>query len=622
MSIIFGIRGAAEQSIEESLLQELSGATNHYAPDGTSFVVKENVGMGFQPFYTHERSRLDLEPAVDVHGNMLALDGRIDNYAELSEMLDLPLAGVSDSEIILAAFEQWGEDTFRNLTGDWALALWSQRDRTLYLARDHAGPRSLFYRHRKQEILWSSALETLLDSSASSEACEEFVVRYLCCIPIGTLSPYTGVRAVPAGHFVAFRAGSITIRRHWDHIDTEPLVYKTDAEYEEQFYALFQQAIERRTAKGAPILAQLSGGMDSTAIVCMSDVLRTGAGMRQPDLIETISFLDSSEPNWNELPYVSLVEARRGKSGIHVDLSPKDATFRWEFPHTDHPTTWPEDNQATASQPEADHGFRVVLSGLGGDELLGGVPTPLPELGDLLHKHRFVQLMVRTIAWCETDRVALIHRLRDVVAYHRSAYAKDALLPDSDIPPWMSPHSAHVLDLAAEPYLEGTQRKTLSPSAVSFCRAWWSLLDSLPRHRTRDRQRTEYRFPYLDKDLVGFLSRVPREQLVGPGRRRFLMRRALKHIMPVEILERRRKAFTIRRPVLNIRDNRDSIVSLFHRSETAEKGYIDHVLLLRALDEVANSTNIRWLRCLTRAVQLENWLQSLASTRQVFAKSQ
>ena len=613
MSIIFGIRRVAEHSIEQSVLQELSQATRHYAPGGTSFVIKDNVGMGFQPFYTHERSRLDKEPTVNVHGNLLSLDGRIDNYAELSEMLDLPHSGVSDSEIILAAFERWGENTFGRLTGDWALALWARHDRSLYLARDHAGTRSLYYQVRKDDLLWSSALETLVTAFTSSGLCEEFVIRYLTCIPTGVLTPYAEVRAVPQGHYLASRAGSISLHRHWERSEAGPLVFKSDAEYEERFYALFQQAVERRTGNGSPVLAQLSGGMDSTAIVCMSDALRTGAGMRQPALINTISFFDSSEPNWNERPYVSLVEARRGKSGIHVDLSPKDAEFRWEVSNTDYPTVWPEDSQGIASQPEADNGFRVVLSGLGGDELLGGIPTPLPELSDLLHNRHFVLLIGRAIAWCEADRMALIHRLRDVVAYDRSLYAKE-VIPQLDIPPWMSPQSMRALDLSDEAYLTWTQRKAMSPSAISLWRAWWSLLESLPKHRTSDRQRTEYRFPYLDKDLVAFLSRVPREQLVRPRRRRSLMRRALRNIMPIEILERKRKAFTIRRPVLNIRNNHDSIVSLFQRSEIADRGYIDRVLLLRAFDEFVKSTNIRWHRCLTRAVQLEKWLQSRART--------
>jgi len=92
------------------------------------------------------------------------------------------------------------------------------------------------------------------------------------------------------------------------------------------------------------------------------------------------------------------------------------------------------------------------------------------------------------------------------------------------------------------------------------------------------------------------------------------MRRALRHVMPVEILERRRKAFTIRRPVLNIRDNYDLIISLFQHSEIVNKGYVDRALLLRALEDFVTSTNIRWHRCLTRALQLEKWLQNLAKT--------
>jgi asparagine synthase (glutamine-hydrolysing) len=610
MSIIFGIREAAGHLVGENDLREVSRSTDHLAPDGKFLLTEGNVGMGFQPFYTHERSRLEAQPLADKRGNALLWDGRLDNFCELAKMLDLPGKTIPDSEIVLAAWRYWGESCFSMFIGEWALVLWSHLDRSLYLARDHAGTRKLYYELRGENVLWSSTLETLVSPSKRCALSEEFVARYLCAVPIGTYTPYRAIRAVPPGHFVRVRGRSADVHRHWDALRASPLAYKTDAEYEEDFFGLFRQSVERRAGKGASVLAELSGGMDSSAIVCMSDELRRKSGKAPSELIDTISYFDSSEPNWDERPFVSIVESRRGKTGFHVDLTAAGPMMEIDLQKKASPSIWPEDGHVISAEPAAEQGFRAVLSGLGGDELLGGIPTPLPELGDLLHGHRYNQLLSRSLAWCLSDRRALILRLYDVVAYRYSVYRRE-IVSRSAIPPWVTERCQTALGLSAEENLECSLGREMPPSAVSFMRAWWILLETLPRHKSGDRQRTEYRFPFLDRDLVEFLARVPREQLVRPGRRRSLMRRALRRIMPAEIIERRRKAFVIRRPILAIREHHSEIRRLFERSAAAELGYINRVRILRALDEFQKSSSIRSHRCLARAINLETWLQSM-----------
>ena len=153
MSILFGISRPEGQVVEERELIELAQGTGRFAPDGTFIRATGRIGMGFQPYHTHLRSKLESLPKVDAHGNMLILDGRLDNHLELCELLELPRDKTADSAIILAAFGRWGEDCFSRFVGDWALALWSNADRTLYLARDHAGMRTLYFEQIAGSIL-------------------------------------------------------------------------------------------------------------------------------------------------------------------------------------------------------------------------------------------------------------------------------------------------------------------------------------------------------------------------------------------------------------------------------------------------------------------------------------
>jgi asparagine synthase (glutamine-hydrolysing) len=610
MSVIFGIRDAAGQSIGESDLREISGLTGHFATDGTFLRAEGNMGMGYQPFYTHERSRLEIQPLTDAHGNALLWDGRLDNSLELAGTLGLPSQETPDSKIVLAAFRCWGQSCFSKFIGEWALVLCSHFDRSVFLVRDHAGTRTLYYRLQGEKLMWSSALETLTGPTERCALSEEFVARYLCSLPVGTLTPYDAIRAVPPGHFVRVSGRSAVLHRYWDAQAAAILAYKTDTEYEEHFYGLFQQAVERRTGRGVPVLAELSGGMDSSAIVCISDELRAKSGQAPSELIDTISYFDNGEPNWDERPFVSLMESRRRKSGIHVDLTPAGPAAEYDLSKNTSPSIWPEDSPVTSTQPEAEHGFRAVVSGLGGDELLGGVPTPLPELGDLLHGHRYIELLTRSFAWCLSDRTALIGRLWDVVRFRASVYRRE-IVSRSAIPPWVTERCQKAVGLSPEEDLEYLRCREMPPSAVSFLRAWSLLIETLPRHKSRDRQRTERRFPFLDRDLVAFLARVPREQLVRPGRRRSLMRRALKQTIPAEILERRRKAFVIR-PVLALRENNLAIRAMFERPVSAERGYIDRSRLLAAFQEFQTGTNISSHWSLSRAINLERWLRNLA----------
>jgi asparagine synthase (glutamine-hydrolysing) len=122
--------------------------------------------------------------------------------------------------------------------------------------------------------------------------------------------------------------------------------------------------------------------------------------------------------------------------------------------------------------------------------------------------------------------------------------------------------------------------------------------------------RREYRYPYLDRDLVDFLLRIPREQLVRPGRRRFLMRNALKGIVPAEILERRRKAVLIREPLITLQTARERIKKLFTESALAEMQLLNRDAFLSAIDAAATDGTLVWMADIAGTILLELWLQA------------
>lgn len=611
MSVIFGICKPHGETAKRTELLELAASTERYAPDGTFVHAQSRIGMGFQPYHTTERSRMESQPVVDERGNMLVLDGRVDNYRDLCREFCRTAFNTPDSQLVLAAFLRWGEACFSRLIGDWSIALWSAIDESLYLARDHAGTRTLYFQNSGGRVFWATYLEQFHAIGATGNLDEEYAASYLAAQPMGILTPYAGVRAVPPAHYLVVKNGKLRSIPHWQWMTGERVRYKSDEDYERHFLSLFRTSVERRTGPGALILAQLSGGMDSTSIVCMSDSINRS---RTPatELLDTISYYDDSEPSGNERPYFSITEARRGKVGIHIETSYADRTLEppdlsrgmYLFPSADSRSI---DHETDFERHLGSKGYRVILSGLGGDELLGGVPTPSPELGDYLVAGELKLLLTRATAWCVANRNSIWQELFSTAKFAADLY-RHPHIDQKTVPPWMTPRLRRLCVEVGRRDFGDKRRWGLPPSAIANGQCWWSILETLPHLVPDFLFRPEYRYPYLDRGLVDFLFRVPREQLVRPGRRRSLMRRALKGIVPTEVLERRRKAFYITGPLAWMRANKEQIEAMFANSWVAEYGFIEPKALRTALETTVRGVDFKWRRPLMQTISLELWL--------------
>src|SRR5579859_1085488 len=317
MSIIFGVSGPHADQGRSRHLERLSRATHRYALDGTFLKAMGRIGMGFQPYYTDEHSRLEKQPLTSGEGTLVVFDGRLDNRDVLCDQLELENSGTPNSSIVLASFQHWGVDCFSRFVGDWALALWCPNEHTLYLSRDHAGTRNLYYEISNGTITWSTCLETFFVDGRARNLEREYARRYLASLPTRDLTPYLGIRSVLPAHYLRLRGQAMDQWPHWSARTDERVEFHSDEEYADRFLFLFEQSVTRRTGPGAPILAELSGGMDSSGIVCISDRLRLREGASSTELLDTISYYDDSEPDWNEKPFFTAVERQRGKSGIH-----------------------------------------------------------------------------------------------------------------------------------------------------------------------------------------------------------------------------------------------------------------------------------------------------------------
>src|SRR5205807_3704140 len=211
------------------------------------------------------------------------------------------------------------------LIGDWALSIWNPINRSLVLAKDPIGTRRLYYSMDKDHIAWSTILDPLVLFAGKTFAiCEEYIAGWFSYrFPAAHLTPYVAIHSVPPSSSVLLRPGKHTVSKYWDFDPGKKIRYHTDAEYEEHFRTVFAKAVQRRLRSDRPVLAELSGGMDSSSIVCMADTIIACGGAETPRL-DTISWYDDSSdqiaPDWNERLYFTRVEEKRGMTGYHINL--------------------------------------------------------------------------------------------------------------------------------------------------------------------------------------------------------------------------------------------------------------------------------------------------------------
>lgn len=620
MSVQFGKWNFDGRPADRECLAKAEAMLAPYGPDGRAAYIKDSVGILFCAFHTTRESRSEAQPHITRSGTVLTWDGRLDNRVELiRDMRDVLTIGSTDVAIVAAAFERSGTICFERLLGDWVLSIWNPTDRSLILAKDPIGSRQMYYTLDTHNLTWSTVLDPLVLSRTKVFAPnKEYMAGWLSFFPASHLTPYVGIQSVPPSSYVYFQEKKRVITKYWDFDPAKQTHYKTDAEYEEHFRSVFQEAVRRRVRSHAPILAELSGGMDSSSIVCMADLVLARGDVEQPRL-DTLSYYDDSEPAWNESPYFRKVEEKRGRAGCHINIGQQHA-FQLSADTTSFAAT-PASGRSTSlasrtfSECIRAHGNRVVLSGIGGDEVTGGVPTPTPELADLLANAQFGILRRQLTAWALAKRRPWFHLLWEAVR----GFLPPAVvgMPNDCRPaPWLDSNFTRDFRGALRGYRPRLKLIGPTPSFQENQFALHILRRQLACSTLPCDPPYEKRYPYLDRDLLEFLYSIPREQLVRPGQRRSLMRRALVGIVPSEILNRRRKAFIARAPAAAISAQWAEAIELTRQMVSGSLGIVVPEKFIAALESARVGREVPMV-LLMRTIALELWLRNMFRERRL-----
>jgi asparagine synthase (glutamine-hydrolysing) len=289
-----GIAGIVEfrgKAVEPSDISRLTNLLAHRGPDGTGiwFSAERNVAFGHRRLAIIDPGAGGYQPMLSADGRyVITYNGEIYNFLELRR--ELEAQGVifrtqSDTEVILAAWQTWQEGMLLRFNGMWALAIFDTHSRELFLARDRFGIKPLLYTMSPERFVFASEQRALTRSGLVATSIDTDVARRLMMDGFGIESSdrtlCREVRRLQAGHFVRLCGKTLEIKRWWCTIDHLPVVPKTETERIERFGELFRDAVALRMRSDVPIGTCLSGGFDSSAVICtMAAHERAGMGPR------------------------------------------------------------------------------------------------------------------------------------------------------------------------------------------------------------------------------------------------------------------------------------------------------------------------------------------------------
>lgn len=616
MSAIGGVIGVNGAPVNAELIATLGEGLAKHGPDGGRDVRHRSVATLYRAFHTNRESREENQPLVDAAGRVLAWDGRLDNRRELIASLDRDLQEQTDVSIALAAYKTWGTEFPRHLIGDFALSLWDPKAQTLLLARDPVGARLLFYHANDERIVWSTRLEPLLSlPDVELEIDDEYIAGYFTAQTNCAQTPYKNVFAVPPAHVLIASAGRIRLQRFWGLDPSREIRYATDAEYEEHFTDLFREAVRVRLRVDGPVWADLSGGLDSSSVVCMADSV-LACRETEATRLETVSAVFDESPSSDERRFISKVETRRGRSGHHFKESeyPLVTTLdSHEFKGAPNLLeSWSAYHQAVRRRMRAE-GARVLLTGIGGDELLTSSADPSVEILDLLVQCRLLELHQRVKVWSlalKKPYLAVLWRHALSPAFPRRLQLLNKRGDLSRLFSMLDRSFVTRFDLPAR--LLGTSDPFgfRLPSARGQSAAFMSVVKVISSGSLLDWDTIEISYPFTHRPLVEFLQAIPPAQWIRPGETRSLMRRSLRQYLPEEIVKRKGKGTPAEATLRAMAREWSRLCSMLRDSRIVARGYVDEKALAAVIDRPFLGHDLTTVS-VVRLVHLECWLRNL-----------
>ncbi len=595
----------AQRTPDAQLLQRMNDTIIHRGPDDAGYGTSGPVGLamrrlsiidlstGHQPIYNEDETAF------------IVFNGEIYNYRDLRPLLESQghrFQTNTDTEVILHLYEQYGTDCVQHLNGMFAFAIWDERKQRLFLARDRLGKKPLYYTLTPHAFIFASELKAILECPDVPREVDSSVFPYLFTygyVPCPQCI-IKGVSKLPPGHMLTCQDGQISVRRYW-HLRFAEGKPQPRAYYVRRLRELLTAAVERRLMSDVPLGAFLSGGMDSSVVVGTMSRL-----MSEPVKTFSIGF---EQEGYDERPYARLIAQKFSTDHRERVVQPQDVVdvlpkLVW---HLDEPFF---DSSIVptyyVSQLAREH-VTVALSGDGGDELFAGYKRydgydrlesaflALPEslrqrwLGALATRlpegvrgKRYLQHVSQPLPQRYLDKVAFAER----TSWNGHLFGEAVADSFADCDP---------SDLLGQYMQQVPTPETLAKQQYADIMTYLPDDILVKVDRASMACSLEARTPLLDYTVVEFATTLPKPLRLGRHTTKILLKEAMKDILPLEILQRKKKGFSVPVAQWLMKELKPRAAEVLLDPQSQTRGYFTPSVVERLLRETDDARAGKWI---------------------------
>jgi asparagine synthase (glutamine-hydrolysing) len=630
-----GICGAAQFTsgtpvCDKDILARMRQTIYHRGPNDEGYYLGEQAMLGMR--------RLSIidplsgqQPITDEDETIwLVFNGEIYNFREIRVVLEAKghvFRSNSDSEVILHAYEEYGDDCIHHFNGMFAFAIWDEPKRRLLLVRDRLGIKPLYYWYDQGTLIFGSEIKAILAHPMVPREIDLTAIDHFLTLEYipGPRTIFRNINKLNPGHKLVFQNGELNIEQYWD-IPVREITEDADT-CAEMLFHLLKDAVEQHLVSDVPLGAFLSGGIDSSTIVALMSQITPG-NVRT----FSIGFEDSS---YNELPYARAVAEHFGT--IHSDevLEPDIAGMaQWLVGHMDEPFGDFSMFPTYLVSQLASRQVKVVLSGDGGDELFGGYDTYIAQRLDSYYR-RLPTPLRQSLLPALMDRIPPQSAKKGLINKAKRLIEGSVLPPSLQHTRWMMFTTEADKALLYRPdfraNLNGSSPATLiqdyfhraapfgAMAQQQYVDIKTYLVDDILTKVDRMSMAAsiEARVPLLDHRIVEMAVNLPAHMKLQRSLTKVILRKAMKRHLPEVVLKKPKQGFSIPVKTWLRGPLKPLMTDLLSGEALKKRGYFEpqtvNAWMREHLEGRANHSHRLWA-----LMVLELWTQTVLEGEQSF----
>lgn len=571
MSAIAGIYHLDGRPVDLMVLGRMMSHVSNWSAEDQNIWSSGSTGFGHCMHYTTPQSMGEKLPLSYMDRLVITADARIDNRQEIMAELSLNNANaatVTDSELILKAYDKWGGHCPEHLLGDFSFAIWDRSRRRLFCARDPMAVKPFFYYHSDRLFVFASSVSALLQNSEVPQKLNELRLAYFVARVYDDkiITFYKDIIRLPGGHSLVVENGQLQIRQYWLLNPEHEIRLSSNEEYEEAMREIFFKSVHCRLRSAFPVGSMLSGGLDSSSIVCAARKIIQDDGGKPLHTFSAI-FPERArlDTRIDERGYINAVSNL--SNIVHHDVIADRCTPLLDI-------LWNQAEPIPAPNAYLDllifkaasqQGIRVLLSGLDGDTTVSYGYELFAELtrrGQWIKLLREIRAACRSLGWpfWGVIRVLCLRPIlpESLITAYRFVRGRSS----PSLVNGVKLDRAFSERIGLEDHLQVRRKREedirrCSPRQIHLHNIKAELLSNMMDmlRVIADDSAIDLRFPYFDRRLIEFCLALPVDQKMKNGESRSIMRRAMQGLLP---------------PIVRSRFHKGSLSANF------DKGFLEH----------------------------------------------